>query len=123
MKGLRRSDDRSRRPRLGALAGALLAVFLQAFVVQTHVHAFAPVNASFEQSGAAHIDDVHVSATHQASCIVCDVLAASSRAALPEAPNFLCVAGVAFESAAPVLPRAPPAPALPWQSRAPPIAV
>lgn len=121
--------SRSRAPQIAPLRAivtlvALLAVFLQGFVVQTHVHAFSPL-AGYEQSAdAAHADAAHVDATnHQAACVVCQALAASGRAALPQAPALIASVSLTHETTARAIPEAPRTRAHAWQSRAPPVAL
>ncbi|MEZ5959289.1 MAG: hypothetical protein R3C30_02525 [Hyphomonadaceae bacterium] len=100
---------------------ALLAVFLQAFVVQTHVHAPAAPLAFAQQTDITHDADTHVSASseHQLICAVCQALAASGAATLPNAAvaqiidhtSTLAVVAIAL---------APRTISYFWQSRAPP---
>lgn len=103
---------------------ALLAVFLQAFVAQTHIHSFsAATSSSYERaaSGASHSDAVYASAAdHRTSCAACEALATGGRAALPSGPALVAFDLVTFETAAVAFSRAPQLPAHPWQSRAPP---
>lgn len=128
MKGTRRSESqpRARCPaaRAAVTLAALLAVFLQAFVIQTHVHAAAANPAAIAQAAADTArGGEHVRATHhQIACDVC-LLAHAGRAALPDAPALAAPPRVVADHATPAI-RAPPRTiALAWQSRAPPIAV
>ncbi len=101
---------------------ALLAVFLQAFVVQTHVHTpVAPLSIAFEQPAAAHDDAAHVTAPseHQLICAICQALAASAMAILPGAAVAL-VADQTNAIAVVALSLAPRITSYSWQSRAPP---
>jgi hypothetical protein len=102
---------------------ALLAVFLQAFVVQTHVHAYAaPVSASFElPAHAVHDSSEHVSADsgHQAVCMICQALATAGTATLTSATPIAAVEHVT-EAAMLALSLAPLVHSHSWQSRAPP---
>lgn len=101
---------------------ALLAVFLQAFVVQTHVHTpVAPLSIAFEQPAAAHDDAAHVTAPteHQLICAICQALAASAMAILPGAAVAL-VADQTNAIAVVALSLAPRLTSYSWQSRAPP---
>jgi hypothetical protein len=101
---------------------ALLAVFLQAFVVQTHVHTpVAPLSIAFEQPAAAHDDAAHVTAPseHQLICAMCQALAASGTAMLPGAMVAL-VATQTNAIAVLALSLAPRITSYSWQSRAPP---
>lgn len=104
---------------------ALLAVFLQAFVVQTHVHAMgAPASITAQQSGAAHDDTSHVTAgaEHQLICAICQALASSGTATLPSAVKLL-VAVQANTAALVALAIAPDVQSHSWRSRAPPLSL
>lgn len=104
---------------------ALLAVFLQAFVVQTHIH----TSGLFQQpaiersvhagSDAAHVD---VALDHQQGCIICQAMVANGGAALPDAAQAAAQTNASYETAALEIRRAPRAVTHAWQSRAPPIA-
>ena len=114
---------RARRPAF-ALA-ALIAVLLQAFVVQTHIHApAAPVGVAIERAAdGSDTQAAHVSAAdeHQAvACVVCQALARGANAVLAAAASGLTAADAIGEAATYALPRAPPIAAHPWRSRAPP---
>jgi hypothetical protein len=101
----------------------MLAVFLQAFVVQTHVHAFAPLNtAAIERSASVdHASGAHASLGHeQAGCIICQIFASSGRAALPDMATIAVQTNASYETAALEIRRAPRAVTHSWQSRAPP---
>lgn len=118
----------SARPagRAATLFAALLAVFLQAFVVQTHVHAFGNVReAGYEQSIAGNAgSDVHATnAGEKFGCAICDVLASAGHSTLPEAPDVATEAVASNEATALAIRRAPRALTHSWQSRAPPIAL
>jgi hypothetical protein len=131
MTGKRRSADRIFARRSGVRAAftlaALLAVFLQAFVVQTHIHA----SGLFQQpaiertaDAAAPDDAAHAIAAldHQQGCIICQALAANGGAALPDAAQVAASTNASYETAALEIRRAPRAVTHSWQSRAPPIA-
>jgi hypothetical protein len=104
----------------------MLAVFLQAFVVQTHFHAMAPIGAvaGYEQSGKASDGAAHASVAHdQLVCAVCVLASTSSRATLADGVSLVAEHAASHEVAS-IQIRAPPvAPAHDWQSRAPPIAL
>lgn len=114
----------SKRRRLAFSFAALLAVFLQAFVVQTHVHGLptAAFSQTFELPADA-ADGSHEQASaggnHQSACAICQALAAAGAAALPDAA-FLTATNHGGELAKLALALAPLAPAHSWQSRAPP---
>lgn len=127
MKGIRRSDAFARpRPtgaRLAFTIAALFALFLQTFVVQTHIHAIAFAPTSIERS-AGHAADIAQAATdHQAACVICQTLASTGRATLTPASALILAQHAANDVAAIELRAAPRALVLPWQSRAPPIAL
>lgn len=109
------------RPAFALLA--LVAVFLQAFVVQTHVHAIgAPLSIGFHQQAAAHDGDgarATAKTEHQLICAICQALAASGNAALPNAAIAL-VAERSNAVAVVALALAPRTISYLWQSRAPP---
>ncbi len=122
MIGMRRSDQPKRRPAI--MLAALLAVLLQALVVPTHVHVFAPpagaavAGPDLAAGGAA----AHVTAPHeQVSCVLCAVLAASGRAVLAHAAELTSEHLSALAVTLPRV-RAPPiAHTHSWRSRAPPV--
>jgi hypothetical protein len=102
---------------------AALAVFVQAFVVQTHIHAFVPLAPSYQH--AAGIDPgVHAQPSargeERSACALCAALAASGRAVLASGPLVGVLASAAFAVASPEPPLAPYSLSHSWQSRAPP---
>jgi hypothetical protein len=114
---------RARRPAF-ALA-ALFAVLLQAFVVQTHIHApTAPIGVAIERvADGSDTQAAHVSAVdeHQAfACVVCQALARGASAVLAATAGGLTAGEAISEAATYAIPRAPPIAAHPWRSRAPP---
>jgi hypothetical protein len=129
MTGIRRSGltgAGQRRPRIAVLLTALLAAFLQAFVVQTHIHAYAPLSgaAGYEQSAQADDHGQHATAAHdQRICSICATLAASGNGALPDAVTLVAEHTTTHDAAALHIRAPPAAPLPPWQSRAPPIAL
>lgn len=131
MTGKRRSADRIFARRSGARAAftlvALLAVFLQAFVVQTHIHTSGLfTQPAFERATDTDVshDGAHANAAidHQQGCVICQALAANGGAALPDAAHVAATTNAAYETAALEIRRAPRAVTHSWQSRAPPIA-
>jgi hypothetical protein len=128
----RRSAHRSRARRKGVRTlftlAALFAVFLQALAVQTHVHAYgfasAPIAAQVSGGNDALDDSAHASVAHaQTLCVICQALASSGRALVPEAPVIAFVASATSAVAAIEIRDAPRAIAHAWQSRAPPTAL
>lgn len=120
------STPRTRRWAKGfaPLLTALLAVFLQAFVVQTHVHAFGvasvPAIERSSETAAAHADET-ASPLHKASCLFCETLASSSRAMLPSAAAVEAQPDAAPEAALRLIRQPPRFSSHAWRSRAPPI--
>lgn len=103
---------------------ALLALALQAFIVQTHVHAFGGPAAGIERAQADSADAVQVSTGHaQTACVICLTLTATGRAALSGAAALSAEHRATYETATLIIRHAPLALAHSWQSRAPPIAL
>ncbi len=104
---------------------AMLAVLLQAFAVQTHIHAFAAPSAVYEQaatSGSSH-DGAHATvADHQTICVICQALAANGSATLAGGAQLAALTASSNETAALAIRLAPRAQTHSWQSRAPPVA-
>lgn len=104
---------------------ALLAVFLQAFVIQTHVHTpVAPLPASYSQpaNDGVHSEASHAVASnahHQLVCALCQVLATAGAAVLPSAAVMLHTAQTNAEAII-ALALAPRVHSHSWRSRAPP---
>jgi hypothetical protein len=103
---------------------ALFAVFLQAFVVQTHVHAPGSVAVvGHELNGATASGDSapHVSAidSDQVSAVLCQVLTAAGAATVPN-PSVTALAERPADTAITALTLAPQLHTHSWQSRAPP---
>jgi hypothetical protein len=107
-----------RRPAFALVA--LLAVFLQTFVVQTHIHGPAAFFGNYEQRADAHAaHQVEAVDEHQASCALCQALAAAGSATLPSEASVVA-AGRASQAAIVSLALAPRVHTHSWQSRAPP---
>lgn len=129
MAGMSRSRPQTGAPRARRYAfalAALFAVLLQAFVVQTHIHApVAPIGAAIERvalGSDAPIAIVSAPDEHQAfACVICQTLASSGSGILSQPISGVVSAEATSEAATYILPRAPPIAAHPWQSRAPPI--
>jgi hypothetical protein len=125
MAGKRRSRRPPGHQRRGPafVLAALFAVLLQAFVVQTHIHApAAPIGIAVEQTSDAAHAEVSAPSDHQTvTCAVCQTLAGGGGLMLvADAPSFDAPHAV-NEAAVFALPRAPPSASHAWQSRAPPI--
>ncbi|MEZ6024126.1 MAG: hypothetical protein R3C16_12100 [Hyphomonadaceae bacterium] len=125
------------------LFAALLALALQAFVVQPHVHAIGPaavpplqahLHAGEPTDSRPTLTDAersplttngaHIHAAHIVSaCEICIALAASGRAALPDATALTAPAAAPLQPAVAALSTPPRALTHIWQSRAPPIAL
>jgi hypothetical protein len=96
---------------------ALLAVFLQVFVVQTHVHALAPQAAGGYETALSTLDDA--ADTSQIACALCQAQAESS--SVPAPAVLPAVAHVAAaQTRALEIRRVSVARAYSWRSRAPP---
>jgi hypothetical protein len=105
---------------------ALLAVFLQAFIVQPHIHASAPFAPAYERAdngSATSGAQANAAIDHQQGCIVCQALAANGGAALPDTACVAEQTNACYETAALELRQAPAQPAHPWRSRAPPLSL
>lgn len=131
MLGVRRSVGTARlhrkRARGFVLFIALAAMALQAFVVQTHVHAFAPAALQAQvqhgrgvQGEPAKITS-HVAADQKTGCIVCQALATGG--ALAANASVVAHASASSLAAAIEIRRGPRALTHSWQSRAPPLAL
>ena len=115
-----------RAGKLAPVLAALLALFLQAFLVQTHVHAFALGAPAIERSqdDPAHADDGHVASTqHAAACVFCEALRSSGRSVLAAGAEIAGERQVVIEAEALALPVTPRTISHAWRSRAPPQAV
>lgn len=127
MTGTRRSANLTTAARPGRRFAALLAlvaVFLNAFVVQTHLHTIAPFHAAAIERQADGADDTHATVTHeQAGCVICQALASGANAPLPDAALALLTARHAETAAVAEATNAPEPAAHFWRSRAPPLAV
>jgi len=103
---------------------ALLAIFLQAFILQTHVHAFAPVGVGNYARAAEHVSPpVLELASHQelqaAACALCQAQS-GGRALAPTAQAIGVERAGAFVQPAPGARHVALAASHSWQSRAPP---
>ncbi|MES1199094.1 MAG: hypothetical protein ABUS48_03850 [Pseudomonadota bacterium] len=104
---------------------ALFAMLLQAFVVQTHVHhagADQPFAVSASVSSSAHANELAFAppSAKTADCLLCQALAGSGRAVLPEGVALPEIRAVLVRAIAGVVAFAAAPPAHPWQSRGPP---
>jgi hypothetical protein len=108
--------------------GACLAIFLNAFVVQTHVEGLSHVLAGVERvAGGADVDS---SATppyvlaergdQKAGCLICQALAGAGRAVLASAPQLDETYNLAASEATVRIRYIRVAPSHAWRSRAPP---
>ena len=106
-RSLERTPARQFGSRLGVLFTALLALFLNAFVVQTHVHWIGAIGApAYER--VANDDHAHVSAAHeQPGCIICQTLAATGGNALASTTPALIGVAVTDNVVVAPLPTAP----------------
>ncbi|MDZ4690560.1 hypothetical protein [Terricaulis sp.] len=101
---------------------ALLAVFLQAFVIEPHVHSANPMAAAIAASSVHQERHQQASLSHeQTACLVCQALAANGGALLQANATVTAPAFFAATATPRVLHVAPRAVAHSWRSRAPPI--
>jgi hypothetical protein len=114
------------KPRQPALRfAALLALLLQVFLVQTHIHpASLPLSLGVERAEASDNDlsgaELSAPDDHQVGCVLCEVLAASGAVALPDASSLVEAESARSEAAILALAQAPRAHSHYWRSRAPP---
>lgn len=130
MTGMSRShrSTRARQPmaRGAVLLAALLAVVLQTFVVQTHVHAYGVAREAGYEQGQTSRDHAELHLTNPGDkfgCAICDVLATAGHSTLPDTGTVATEAVASNEVTALAIRRAPRALTHSWQSRAPPIAL
>lgn len=125
MEGFGRSQHRAgefaaRRRHPAFVLLAVVAVFLQAFVVQTHFHAIAPIAGGYEQrADSDHEQHVSLTDEHRVSCALCQTLATAGAATLPS-EAFILATERASQAALVALAIAPRVHTHSWQSRAPP---
>lgn len=99
---------------------ALLAIFLQAFVVQTHIHTpVMAISAGLDDDGGAVHEHAASASDHQRVCVICQVLSSSGSATLPSTA-VLAVAKLTSLAAGVALAMAPRVHTHSWRSRAPP---
>jgi hypothetical protein len=108
--------------------GACLAVFLHAFIIQTHVEGLSHALAGVERvAGAADVDpaaphvyDLAERGDQKAACLICQALAGSARAILASAPQPASADTIAAAEALARIRYVRVAPSHAWRSRAPP---
>jgi hypothetical protein len=123
------AQGRTRRACARGLAGwlALWALFIQAFVVQIHVHGLAqwsePAAADCVAYGAAfdRFDVVRADQEAETLCLVCQAAASGGRAILADASTIVWTIAAPTREPRAVARVIPAAPAHVWRSRAPPI--
>lgn len=112
-----------KRRRLLPMLAALLAVAVQAFAVQSHVHAYTPLVGAYETSVAVRAPAA-IAAPNQSGdhtvCILCGVLTSGRAALLPTAAAIHRPPGDAVQTAAFAIREPPEISAHAWRSRAPP---
>jgi hypothetical protein len=124
----RRSVAHARPRRSGArmafVFAAALAIFLQVFVVQTHVHASGLLTVAAHEQGIGDSDNnVHVSDPRgHANRAICDIIVSACHTTLTTTSAVASETRIRNETAALEIRRAPRALTHSWQSRAPPIA-
>ena len=115
---------RARHQHLFALV-AIVAVFIQTFVVQTHVDGLTGLGsaAAIERANGSPAPLAHVetgSRDAQSVCPICQVMATAGTTVLASAPSLLTAHGLIAHEAAQLIRRVAVRPAHAWQSRAPP---
>lgn len=129
MTPTRRTQDRKEgraRARVFVMLAALVAVMIQAFVIQTHIHQTAPFMATAFERVADHDEPghTHLTATHeQAGCITCIAFASAGVSLAPDAFTLIASLNATTEAATLAIRQAPRAISYSWRSRAPPIAL
>jgi energy-converting hydrogenase Eha subunit B len=114
--------------RTAAAFAALLAILLQAFVIQAHVDGLGglPSRAGVERAasgaGSATAQAAHLSGNSQSACVICQTLAAAGAALLSKGPVLSAASGPAANVTRVAIRYVPVTPAHAWQSRAPPLA-
>lgn len=111
-----------------ALLAAALALFIQAFVVQPHVHGVAGAHGVLAVDGAGVVSQTtdqtgYAPPSQDDECLICQTLASSGATILAAGAPLLAAYAPPVQQAAQPTPLAPAAPALPWQSRAPPLSL
>lgn len=119
-RGLFCASMRARHHPLTALLAAF-ALLLQAFVVQTHVHAL-PAHAP--HAAIAHIEagasGLHDGVHDAFACPICQAAATTGVSLLPGAVSLLSAHGLIAHQAQLHIPAAPAPISHAWRSRAPP---
>jgi len=118
---------RARHQSLFALV-AIIAVFLQSFVVQTHVDGLTGLQSAvaIERANGSPAPVAHVetgSRDTQPACPICQAVATAGTTVLTSGPSLLTAHGVIAHEARLPIRLVAVRPAHAWQSRAPPIAL
>lgn len=110
---------------------AFVAIFAQAFIVQTHVHfdgearspsAFAQVGNGALAPGQTELRQAfHLGDDREAFCEICQTLATAGAAVLGTAPTWVATVAEATDEPRAEIARILERRAFSWQSRAPPI--
>lgn len=108
--------------RVGLAFVAALALLLQAFVVQTHTHAFSvpAVVAAESVLADAYAEDLGAP-HHKSGCILCQASAHSGQALALSTAQVAEQSGASYNAAALEIRLAPRALTHTWHSRAPPV--
>ncbi len=125
--GLTLVGMRARHRHLFALV-AIIAVFLQTFVVQTHVDGLSGLQtaAAIERANGSPAPLAHVetgSRDAQQACPICEAMATAGTTVLASAPSLLTAHGLITHEARLPIRLVAVRPAHAWQSRAPPLAL
>ena len=124
--GLTLATMRARHQSLFALV-AMIAVFLQTFVVQTHVDGLIGLQsaAAIERVNGSPAPIAHIeTGSHdaQAACPICQAMATTGTTLLASGPALVSALGLIAHETRIALPHISVRPAHAWQSRAPPLA-
>jgi len=128
MQGSRRSalhDSRRRKAVRGLFTlAALLAVFLQAFVVEPHVHTANPLATAIAANAGGHEIHQHATLPHeQIKCLVCQAIAAGAGALIASGADLAKPHITIAAAPARALHVAGQATSHSWRSRAPPFSL
>ena len=124
--GLSLGSMRARHRGLCALL-SVIAIFLQTFVVQTHVDGLAGLQAAAavarggDAPAPSHIENG--SPDTQAACPICEAMATAGTTLLASSPALVSTVGLLAHETLLAIPRVSVRFTHAWQSRAPPLAL
>ena len=125
--GFTLASMRARHQSLLALL-AIVAIFLQTFVVQTHVDGLTGLQSAtaIERANGSPAPLAHVetgSRDAQPACPICQAMATAGTTLLASGPALVSALGLIAHEAQLAIPLVSVRPAHAWQSRAPPISL